>query len=199
MCAQAANPAAAGVSEAAQAAGSFDWERRWYPVLWAEDFDASRPFAFTLWDRPLVLVRDVGSGEFAAMDDRCPHRAAPLSEGRVYVREGRTVLECGYHGWTYGCDGRCVRIPQGEGAVPRRADVERVYRCRVRCGIVFVWFGGVGEEEEGGEEEGVGGMGLPEWLERGDARGDVLFFRNQTRVLPYDLLTFQESAFCGGR
>ncbi len=43
------------------------------------------------------------------MADRCPHRLAPLSEGRVN-EEGR--LECPYHGWTFNGDGSCHSIPQ---------------------------------------------------------------------------------------
>lgn len=191
MAATSPSPSPAPAPAAAPPA-TFDWRNRWYPILWAEDFDASQPYAFTLWDRALVMFRDAASGAFAVLDDRCPHRAAPLSEGRVYTPGGgATVLECGYHGWTYGCDGACVRVPQTEVPgeeveVPRAADVppEGVYRTAVRAGIVFVWFG---------EEEPSESVGLPEWFEKGVEDGSVMPFRNQTRLLEYDFLTFQES------
>ena len=48
------------------------------------------------------------------MEDRCVHRAYPLSAGRL---EGDRVV-CGYHGFTYDPDGRCVEVPSQEN-VPR--------------------------------------------------------------------------------
>lgn len=45
--------------------------------------------------------------------DRCAHREAPLSQGRV-LADG--CLQCPYHGWVYDGTGRCVMIPsQGPG------------------------------------------------------------------------------------
>ncbi|CAN0004615.1 unnamed protein product [Ectocarpus sp. 4 AP-2014] len=41
---------------------------------------------------------------------RCPHRWAPLSEGRVDQESGR--LQCIYHGWEFEGDGKCGSIPQ---------------------------------------------------------------------------------------
>ena len=41
------------------------------------------------------------------LDDRCPHRAAPLSMGTL---DGDQVV-CPYHGFTYAADGTCVRVP----------------------------------------------------------------------------------------
>ena len=59
-----------------------------------------------LLDTPVLLYRTSG-GEAVALRDRCPHRAAPLSLG---TRIGDTV-QCGYHGFTFEPDGRCVRVP----------------------------------------------------------------------------------------
>jgi phenylpropionate dioxygenase-like ring-hydroxylating dioxygenase large terminal subunit len=72
-----------------------------------------RPRAVTVLGIPLVLFRGAG-GKPAALEDRCPHRNAPLSEGRV--RGG--ALECGYHGWRFGPDGGCVAVP-GLAAPPQ--------------------------------------------------------------------------------
>ncbi len=46
------------------------------------------------------------------MQDICPHRLAPLSEGRV---EGGQ-LHCAYHGWRFDERGACVLVPQIEDA-----------------------------------------------------------------------------------
>ena len=43
-------------------------------------------------------------------EDRCPHRLAPLSEGRIEPSDG--TLFCNYHGWRYDGSGACRGIPQ---------------------------------------------------------------------------------------
>jgi phenylpropionate dioxygenase-like ring-hydroxylating dioxygenase large terminal subunit len=77
----------------------------WYIACSSGDLSAT-PLARTLLGTPLVLFRG-GDGKAAALLDRCAHRNVPLSLGRVV--EGR--LECRYHGWQYGCSGRCEKIP----------------------------------------------------------------------------------------
>ena len=42
-----------------------------------------------------------------AARDLCMHRGSPLSMGRVQGDE----IVCAYHGWRYGPEGECVRIP----------------------------------------------------------------------------------------
>ncbi|CAM9509566.1 unnamed protein product, partial [Phaeothamnion confervicola] len=95
-------------------AEQFDWFKHWYPLRAAEFVDASRPHAVQLLGRELVLWNDRGSGDghsaWHCYEDACPHRMAPLSEGRV-ERDGS--LMCAYHAWRFaGPDGRCVDIPQ---------------------------------------------------------------------------------------
>jgi phenylpropionate dioxygenase-like ring-hydroxylating dioxygenase large terminal subunit len=85
-------------------------------------------------------------GTFRAFEDRCPHRLAPLSEGRVNPESGH--LECAYHGWTFGPDGGCSGIPQAPdesrlmAQQSRRACVQS-YPTKVRPG------GGGGRENRG--------------------------------------------------
>lgn len=49
--------------------------------------------------------------QFVVQDNKCLHRLAPLSEGRI---ENNTYLQCGYHGWEYDSNGRIAKIPQQE-------------------------------------------------------------------------------------
>lgn len=65
---------------------------------------------------PLVLFRD-GAGKAHALHDRCPHRHAPLSSGRVV--EGR--IECPYHGWQFSGRGTLETMPCLVGELPRLA------------------------------------------------------------------------------
>lgn len=84
----------------------------------------AKPVAVTIDDTHLVLFRD-GNGQAAALADRCAHRGAPLSQGRVC--DG--ALECPNHGWRYGADGRVVEIPAlPNGSFPPERAATRAFR-----------------------------------------------------------------------
>ncbi|CAI5464949.1 unnamed protein product [Closterium sp. Yama58-4] len=83
----------------------FVWEKNWYPVALIEDLDPSRPTSIQLLGRDLVIWRD-SQGIWRAHADRCPHRLAPLSEGRL---DENGLLQCPYHGWSFRGDGTCAR------------------------------------------------------------------------------------------
>jgi phenylpropionate dioxygenase-like ring-hydroxylating dioxygenase large terminal subunit len=85
-------------------------------------------------DLPVVLYRKQ-DGAVVALDDRCPHRWAPLSRGWV---EGDDIV-CGYHGFRYGPEGACVKVPT-QAAKPARARV-RAYPVTERPPLVWVWTG----------------------------------------------------------
>lgn len=107
--------------------------RAWYVVARAADV-GSRPTTTRLHGQPLVLFRDAG-GRAVALEDRCPHRGVPLSLGAC---EGGT-LRCGYHGWRFDGDGRCVEIPGlvGEPDAPGRRP--RAYPVVEQQGFVWAW------------------------------------------------------------
>jgi phenylpropionate dioxygenase-like ring-hydroxylating dioxygenase large terminal subunit len=65
-----------------------------------------RPLQVLVSSRSLVLYRP-GPGQVAALEDRCAHRNAPLSVGRVCGGH----LQCAYHGWSYDAQGRVVSVP----------------------------------------------------------------------------------------
>ncbi|MBR0836435.1 Rieske 2Fe-2S domain-containing protein [Bradyrhizobium manausense] len=76
----------------------------WYAVALSRKIGA-KPHRVLLGGQPFVLFR---SGEtLKCLTDRCPHRFAPLSLGRVI--DG--TIECPYHGWQFGGDGRCRSMP----------------------------------------------------------------------------------------
>ena len=92
------------------------------------------PTRALLLDQPLVLYRS--RGEVACFLDRCPHRRAPLSLGSC---DG-DILQCAYHGWRFGSDGRCIEIPAlgPDAAVPGQARLAPVAAVTERSGMVFV-------------------------------------------------------------
>jgi phenylpropionate dioxygenase-like ring-hydroxylating dioxygenase large terminal subunit len=86
--------------------------RYWYVVAESATIDGA-PLAVRLLGDDVVIWRGPG-GTLVAAPDRCPHREAPLSLGRVV--DG--FLECCYHGWTFGTEGRCVRVPSAPDSLP---------------------------------------------------------------------------------
>jgi vanillate O-demethylase monooxygenase subunit len=105
----------------------------WYAAAWAEEL-GERPLARRLLDEPLVLFR-MPDGRAAALEDRCPHRLAPLSMGEC--ADGG--LRCGYHGMVFDAGGQCIGIP-GQDIIPPTAKV-RAYPVEERYGLVWVWTG----------------------------------------------------------
>lgn len=79
---------------------------RWYQAAWAMELD-SGVLARVILDLPLIFFRTATG--IAALLDRCPHRFAPLSAGRL---EGG-YIHCGYHGLAFDATGRCVKNPHG--------------------------------------------------------------------------------------
>jgi phenylpropionate dioxygenase-like ring-hydroxylating dioxygenase large terminal subunit len=77
----------------------------WYIMCRTKEL-RSRPLALRVGDRDLVAFRTM-QGQIAVLDDRCVHRGTPLSAGAVRGE----CIECPYHGWQYGVDGRIALVP----------------------------------------------------------------------------------------
>lgn len=105
----------------------------WYPAAWARDLQQA-PLARTVLSENVVLFR-AKNGDLAALQDRCPHRLLPLSQGRV-TDDG---LQCGYHGLTFDCAGKCSAAPT-QDALPQDATV-RCYPVAERLGLLWIWMG----------------------------------------------------------
>ena len=108
-------------------------ERAWYAVATSDEV-ADAPVPVQLLGRRWVVLRL--AGELVAMEDRCPHRLAPLSIGTICGAR----LQCRYHGWEFAADGTCVRTPSvGEDVpIPARADVATPFAVTERYGLVWL-------------------------------------------------------------
>lgn len=105
----------------------------WYAALWSKDL-TDKPLARTFLNEKVVLFR-TASGRPAALEDRCCHRAAPLSRGE---RDGE-LLACGYHGLRFDVSGQCVAVP-GQNHVPPGARV-RSYPVHEKWNVLWIWMG----------------------------------------------------------
>jgi vanillate O-demethylase monooxygenase subunit len=95
-----------------------EWQilhRHWYPIAYTDEV-RDKPLARTLLDEELIVYRTSG-GQVVVARDLCIHRGVPLRFG---TQEGDELI-CAYHGFRYGADGRCTRVPaQPDLPIPAR-------------------------------------------------------------------------------
>jgi len=129
----------------------------WHPVV-AGMHLRSEPVAVDLLGVSLVLWREAAHEHGAGHDsvvhawaDRCPHRGAKLSLGRVLNHLHGSRLECPYHGWQFAGDvagratpgealpvGRCLHVPAAPNFEPPASHCALVYEALERHGLVWV-------------------------------------------------------------
>lgn len=121
----------------------YNWAQQWYPVYPLKMLEGNGPVPLTLLGKEMVLWRDGLGGGWNCSGGICPHRLAPLSQGRV-DEKGR--LTCRFHGWCFKADGACDRVPMAEGdleAESRLLGTARtrlaIYPTKEKKGLLFVW------------------------------------------------------------
>jgi phenylpropionate dioxygenase-like ring-hydroxylating dioxygenase large terminal subunit len=79
---------------------------RWYVVAKSADVKPGAPYAAKALGKELVLWR-AEDGTLQCLEDRCPHRGARLSCGRI----AGSHISCRYHGLTIDRNGAIVSVP----------------------------------------------------------------------------------------
>jgi nitrite reductase/ring-hydroxylating ferredoxin subunit len=82
-----------------------------------------------------ILVRSP-NGKVAFMDGHCTHRGASLGHGAKFLGEN---VQCPFHGFEYGIDGRCVNIPNC-ARIPKSA-VLKTYPVAESLGMIWLFWG----------------------------------------------------------
>jgi cholesterol 7-dehydrogenase len=104
----------------------------WYVLCRSEDVTDKVVSVEALGQR-FVVFRDDG-GKAAVLDSHCPHLGADLGLGNVV--DG--CIECPFHRWRFGADGRLAAPPYGQTHTPnvrtRSWPVDEVY------GMVLIYF-----------------------------------------------------------
>lgn len=107
--------------------------RSWQVVGRREQVQApGNYFTCELAGEPLVIVRDQ-SGELRGFYNVCKHRAGPPATGCG----SRKLFRCGYHGWTYGLDGKLISAPEFEGV--QEFEAEKFGLTPVKVGEFGAW------------------------------------------------------------
>ncbi|XP_076883894.1 protochlorophyllide-dependent translocon component 52, chloroplastic-like [Bidens hawaiensis] len=118
----------------------FDWFSQWYAIMPVCDLDKRAPTGKKVMGLDVVVWWDKNENAWKVFDDMCPHRLAPLSEGRI-DQWGR--LQCVYHGWCFNGSGDCRLIPQAPQDGPQVHTFQKacvaVYPSTVQNGILWFW------------------------------------------------------------
>src|SRR5580692_10790633 len=108
----------------------------WYVAAWSDSLLDGQLVARTIMNEPIVVYRKADGG-VAAIEDRCAHRFAPLSMGKI-VHGDR--IQCPYHGLEYDGTGACVHNPHGNKTIPPRARVKS-YPAVEKHKTIWLWMG----------------------------------------------------------
>jgi len=114
----------------------------WYAVLDSHEVKAGKPYSFKRLGMELVVWRD-SQGKIVVMQDRCPHRQAKLSPGKIVNGN----IQCHYHGFQYSRDGACQLIPANGQNGPK----PKVFQCQTFVaqeahGFIWLWTGEARDE-----------------------------------------------------
>ncbi|MGB8404723.1 MAG: aromatic ring-hydroxylating dioxygenase subunit alpha [Mycobacterium sp.] len=105
----------------------------WYVAAYGEELTTDLQ-GRRLLGVPVLLYR-TADGTPVAMEDRCAHRAHPLSDGR---RDG-DLVRCGYHGLAYDPTGCLVDVPSQDS--PPQGVRLRTYPLTEQDGFIWIWMG----------------------------------------------------------
>jgi len=108
----------------------------WYVAAWSDDLADGQLLPRTILKQPVVLYRK-SDGNVAALEDRCPHRFAPLHMGKIVNGD---AVQCPYHGLEFDSSGACVLNPHGTKNIPPRARV-RSYPVTEKHKAIWIWMG----------------------------------------------------------
>ena len=112
--------------------------RYWHPVAIAADLTPESPTKFVrVLGEDLVLFV-TPQGEAGLLNDRCAHRGASLSYGRVEARG----IACAYHGWLYDTKGNCLETPAEPADSKFCLTVkQKAYPVQKLAGLYWAYFG----------------------------------------------------------
>lgn len=132
----------------------------WYVAAWDHEVTRQNMLRRVLLNEPVVFYR-TEDGQPVALEDRCCHRHAPLSKGKLVGN----AVECPYHGFTYDTTGACISIP-GQTKIPPNAKV-RSYPVVERYHWLWIWMGDPALADPDKIED-FHWMDHPEWRAKGE-------------------------------
>jgi len=155
----------------------------WYVGAWDTEIGRQKLLRRTLLNEPVVFYRQE-DGSPVALEDKCAHRHAPLSSGKLVGNS----IQCPYHGLEYDATGACVRVP-GQSSVPPDCRV-RSYPVIERNQWIWVWMGDLALADPDDIED-FHWMDDPGWR----AKGELMHLKADYKLLVENLLDLSHLSF----
>jgi nitrite reductase/ring-hydroxylating ferredoxin subunit len=108
----------------------------WYAVAWAKVLKPGQILPIQIWHEQMALYRDT-QGQVQAVQDVCPHKGVAMHTGEL---KGDHIV-CGYHGWEFDRQGKCVDIPYFPPTQKLPRACLKTYPVIQRYGLIFVFPG----------------------------------------------------------
>ena len=105
----------------------------WFQVGWSDELAPGDVAAKRYFAQDLVIYRGL-DGRLQAHDRYCRHLGASLAHGGVVVDDG---IQCPFHGWVWGPDGRNVCIPYQDR--PNGSRTLRSWPVCERNEAIYLW------------------------------------------------------------
>ncbi|OJD25592.1 hypothetical protein ACJ73_03038 [Blastomyces percursus] len=115
------------------------FSQKWLQITHANRFANSGDFAsFEMAGYAFFIIKD-RTGKLRAFHNVCRHRAFPV----VKEKSGKSkkILSCGYHGWSYGLNGKLAKAPRFQDLAGFNAEDYSLFPIHLhvdRCGFVWV-------------------------------------------------------------
>ena len=155
----------------------------WYVGAWGTEVGRQKMLRRTLLNEPVVFFRQE-DGTPVALADKCAHRHAPLSAGKLVGDN----IQCPYHGLEYNADGDCVRVP-GQSKVPPGCRVQS-YPVVERYQWIWIWMGDPALANPDDIED-FHWMDHPDWR----AKGELLYLKGDYKLLVENLLDLSHLSY----
>lgn len=108
----------------------------WYVAATTHDVKRNKTIPKQILSETVLLGRD-DQGQVFAMQNICPHRGVPLTDGSFDGCE----IKCCYHGWRFNTKGTCTDIPSLTHN--QRIDISRIqvptYPIKERNGLIWIF------------------------------------------------------------
>jgi len=110
-------------------------ENYWYIIAEASEL-GRKPMQLKRLGKTLVLWRD-SNNKVQCIDDRCPHRGASLSLGKIK----NDCITCPFHGIVFNGHGECEHIPFINSESVCDSLHSQSFQVTEHCGFIWLWYG----------------------------------------------------------
>lgn len=108
------------------------YARGWHCLGLVDEYRDGQPHTLNAFGTRLVAYLGA-DGEVHTLDSFCPHMGADLSRGQI----SGNAIQCPFHAWRWGADGRCEHIPYAK-RIPPKARVKS-WPTSIQNKLLFVW------------------------------------------------------------